>query len=144
MNIEDYYSLVRERLLAWISFELEDIRVRRRDSDATLSLDGQSPGGWQDFALVDVVGTPGAGVFVFFRSRSTSRLYMYVAFIETEDDRARIEEYAEPEHAARDDAGWREFDVYHDDMVFRVGAFDFGCEERPMNERDLVRLLPLA
>jgi hypothetical protein len=143
MTAQDHYSKVRERLLAWINFELEDNRERMRQADAALPRDGKSPGGWRDFALVDVVATPGAGVFVFFRSRSTSRLYMYVAFIETAVDRARIEAHVSPEHSALDGSGWREFEVYHDDMVFRVSAFDFGCQERAIHERDLLRLLPL-
>ncbi len=139
-----YYSTVRERLLGWINFELTDMSDRlaaQREQDHSSEI--RFPGGWQDFELIDVVATPRVGVLVFFRSRLTRQMYTYVAFLESDSDHSRIQDFLRDHPSDTEVPGFREFDVYHDDMVFRIGRFEFGSQKQPIVERDVLRLEPL-
>jgi len=143
MDETGYYALIRERLLEKIEGQLD--RAKRRGSvEATFTeSEDRIDGGWRDFALVDVVAKPRAGVFVLFRSISTSELFLYVAFVEGESDRIRIQEILELYPDTVGGGGWREFDVFYDEMVFRMSSAHFGSDDKGLRERDVIRLTQL-
>lgn len=144
MDEAGYYALIRERLLEKIQGQLD--RAKRRgtvEEGLTEAADDSRAGGWRDFTLVDVAAIPRAGVFVFFRSISTSQLYSYAAFVEGESDQVRIQQILDLYPDTVGGGGWREFDVFYDEMVFRIGSPHFGSDDKVLHERDVIRLAPL-
>ncbi len=123
MDEAGYYALVRERLIEKIQGQLD--RAKRQgtvETALTEAADDNREGGWRDFVIVDVAAIPRAGVFVFFRSISTSQLFVYAAFVEGESDQVRIQQILDLYPGTVGGGGWREFDVFYDEMVFRIGS----------------------